>query len=95
MNRQNYPFIALALSLPLLALLLFGAQAGPDGSTRLPLLTLLAVSEFGAIANAIAASLSVATLLKGQFEPRRAAAAIAAIIVAAVFTWYLIRFWPL
>ena len=95
MNRQNYPFIALALSVPLLALLFFGAESGPDGSTRLPLLTLLAVSEFGAIANAIAAWLSIAALIKGQFEPRRAAAAVAAFMFAGLFTWYLIRFWPL
>ena len=94
MNRNNYPFIALALSAPLLALLFFGAQMGPDGSTRLPLLTLLAVSEFGAIANAVAASLSVAALISGQFEPRRAAAAVASLVFAAIFIWYLIRFWP-
>jgi len=94
MNRNNYPFIALALSVPLLALLLFGAQPTPDGSTQLPLLTLLAVSEFGAIANAIAAWLSIAALTKGRFAPRRAATAVATFMLAAVFAWYLIRFWP-
>jgi hypothetical protein len=95
MNRNNYPAIALAVSAPLLALLVFGAQAVSDGSTRLPLLTLLAISEFGAIANAVAVWLSIAALIRGQFEPRRAVTGIAAFVFAAVFTWYLIRFWPL
>ncbi|MGB5735906.1 MAG: hypothetical protein WBM40_15830 [Thiohalocapsa sp.] len=94
MNRNNYPLIALALSVPLLAALVFGAQPGPDGTVRLPLLTLLAISEFGTIANAVAAGLAIAPLLQGRFEPVRIATAIAALGFAAAFIWYLVRFWP-
>lgn len=94
MNKRNYPFIALGLSVPLLALLLFGGQTAPDGSTRLPWLTLLAVSEFGAIANIVAAWLTVPALTPREFDRRRAAAAAAAIVFAGIFIWSLVRFWP-
>jgi hypothetical protein len=69
---QQLPAIALGLSVPLLGLLMFGAQPMPDGSTRLPVLTLLAISEFGAIANAIAAWLGVSRFLEGTFHSGRA-----------------------
>jgi len=95
MNRNNFPLIALGLSVPLLALLLFGAQPVADGSSRLPVLTLLAISEFGAIANAIATWFGVAPLLQRQFQARRTAIAAASLLLTSVFTWHLILFWPL
>ncbi len=95
MNRNNFPLIALGLSVPLLALLLYGAQPVADGSNRLPMLTLLAISEFGAIVNAVATWLGVAPLLQGQFHARRAAIAAASLLLAGVFSWHLILLWPL
>ena len=95
MNRNNFPLIALGLSVPLLALLIFGAQPMTDGSTRLPVLTLLAISEFGAFANAIAAWLGIARLCKGPFHAGRTILSVASLLLAGAFIWTLIHFWPL
>ncbi|MGB5832998.1 MAG: hypothetical protein WBG92_13540 [Thiohalocapsa sp.] len=94
MNRSNFPLIALALSVPLLMFLVYGAQRAPDGSMVLPLLTLLAISEFGAIANAIAAWLRIGPMLQGQFDARGAVIGAASMLFTAAFTWYLVSLWP-
>jgi len=95
MNRDNFPLITLGLSVPLLSLLIFGSQLMADDSTRLPLLTLLAISEFGAFANAIAAWFGVARLWQGPFRAGRTIVTVATFLLAGVFTWALIHFWPL
>jgi len=95
MNRDNFPLIAIGLSVPLLSLLMFGSQLMADGSTRLPMLTLLAISEFGTLANAIAAWLGIARLWQGPFHAGRTVVTVASLLLAGAFTWALIHFWPL
>jgi hypothetical protein len=99
MNRHNFPFIALALSVPLALALLAGGQltTGADGerSTGLPLLTLLAIGEFGLLVNLIAAGLSVQRLIDGGWDRGRAAVAAGCAIFSLAFLSQLIRWWPL
>ena len=94
MNRRNFPLIALALGVALSLALLFGAQAGADGNPRLPLLTLLLISEFGAISSAIATVLAAQQLLQAQ-TGRAAAIAAGCASFTGFFLWQLFRFWPL
>lgn len=49
MTKDNFPIIAAALGFLLTLLVLRGSRLGDDGNTLIPLLTLLLVSEFGAI----------------------------------------------
>lgn len=93
MTRQNFPTIALLVSVPLLLAIILGGDAG-DGTTRLPLLTLLLVTELGAIINTIAVVLGVMSL---SDEPRRrgVVARLAANLLLAVnFALNLFGFWP-
>ena len=53
MTKDNFPYIAVILGLILTAIVFKGSELRDDGSTLLPLLTLLLVSEFGAIVTAI------------------------------------------
>ncbi len=53
MTRENFPYIAAVLGLVLTIIVFKGSEPRDDGSTLLPLLTLLLVSEFGAIVTAI------------------------------------------
>lgn len=54
MNKNNFPFIAAAIGFILTIVLLKGSGVRADGKTTfLPLLTLLLMSEFGAILTAI------------------------------------------
>mgnify|MGYP000731029178 CR=1 FL=1 len=55
MSKTPFSYIALALSIPLLILLQFSAPENSAENTKLPLLTILIISEFGAIVTAIGA----------------------------------------
>jgi hypothetical protein len=95
MTREQFPTIALLISVALLAALVFGGKPGPDGGEVIPLLALLAISELGAILNLIAAYIGV-TLLRTPPRSARTALRLAAnLLLAAAFALQLIRLWPL
>jgi hypothetical protein len=91
--KPTYPLLALGLGL-LLALLLqrFGAFS-PTGDQRLPLLTLLLMSELGFIATAIAAVISVRDLMR--FGPRLRFVALLTgnLLLAGALLWTGITLW--
>lgn len=53
MTKENFPYIAAVLGLVLTVIVFKGSELRDDGNTWLPLLTLLLISEFGAIVTAI------------------------------------------
>ena len=63
MQKTYFSIIATALGLLLLALLLKSAPLVAGGEPRLPLLTMLIVSEFGFIVTAIGAFTGIKTVL--------------------------------
>jgi hypothetical protein len=93
MNRQNFPTIALLMSLPLLGLIAFGG-VGADGAPRLPLLTLLLVAELGAIINLIAAYLGLPALRERPLPRARLLRLGASLLLALGFALLLLAFWP-
>lgn len=99
MNRHNFPFISLALSVPLaIALILGGRSAASHGevtATGLPLLTLLAISELGLVVNLIAAGLGIHRLVMLGWDPVRAAVTGGCLIFSLFFLSQLVRWWPL
>ena len=68
MTRTNFPFIALALGLFLMAVLIKTGATDAGAESMLPLLTVLIISEFGFIVMAIAVFLGGKTLLKNGFD---------------------------
>ena len=47
MKTFNFPYLALGLGLFLILIVIKGSEAGSDGVTPVPLLTLLVICEFG------------------------------------------------
>ncbi|TVQ91597.1 MAG: hypothetical protein EA400_04705 [Chromatiaceae bacterium] len=95
MNRNNFPLIALALSLPLMAILFFGGRGDGGRTTGLPLLTLLTVAEFGLVANAIGAGLAVQGWVAGARTRRQVTIAIGCALISLLFLLQLVYWWPL
>ncbi len=93
MNRQNFPTIALLVSVALLALVTFGGP-NPDGSLRLPLLMVLLACELGAIINAIAVYVGLPALRQRPLPWRALLRLVANLLLVAVFAWHLFAFWP-
>ncbi len=97
-RRAQFPIVALTLTVPLLGLLWVGGQgsgAALDLGPRLPLLMLLAVSEFGLILNLIALALGILQLRRQGWSGRYALITAGCALAALAFLLQLIRWWPL
>ncbi|WP_462330671.1 hypothetical protein [Thiohalocapsa halophila] len=93
MNRRNFPTIALAVSVPLLLIVVFGGGPTPV-ETRVPLLALLLVSELGLIINAVGAYFGIASV-RARPRPRGAVLRLAASLLLALgFGANLLAYWP-
>ncbi|PHS68664.1 MAG: hypothetical protein COB23_08985 [Methylophaga sp.] len=95
MKTINFPFIAVALGLMLMLVVVRGSQIGEDGTTTLPLLTLLVVSEFCFFVNAIGAYIGIKHMYATSIKPAYAAVTVVCVILAARFMWLGITLWPL
>jgi hypothetical protein len=93
MNRQNFPTIALLVSVPLLVLVTIGGT-GPNNATPIPLLALLLVSELGVIINIIAAYFGLPAFAERPLPRRRLLKLGANLLLAASFGLHLVAFWP-
>lgn len=94
MNKSNFPFIALALGLFLMGILLKTGAANPDAEPVLPLLTVLIISEFGFIIMLIAVILGVQTLVKNGFEIVLAVVTLVCGMLGVEFMVIGIEHWP-
>jgi hypothetical protein len=97
MKTSNFPYIALALGLFLLLVVLRGSQFANDGLTSLPLplLTLLVVSEFSFFVNAIGAYIGFTQLRKTGFQPLYSVVTLLCLALSVYFMWLGIKLWPL
>lgn len=59
MKKENFPFIAVLLGSILTLIVFKGSGLRDDGKTLIPLLTLLLISEFGAIVTGVGCYLGV------------------------------------
>jgi hypothetical protein len=94
MKKENFPFIATGLGLLLLILVIKGSAAREDGSTLLPLLTLLIVSEFAFFVNAIGAYIGIKHTLASGIKPVYSAVTLICFLLAVIFAWLGISLWP-
>ncbi|MGD2112392.1 MAG: hypothetical protein PVI50_03320 [Gammaproteobacteria bacterium] len=94
MANLPFPWLALGLGL-LVALGLTGSGAlGPAEAYRLPVLTLLIVSEFGFFLTAIGAGIGINRLLAQGMQPGLLLSVIGCGLLAAGFLYVGIRLWP-
>lgn len=99
MKTINFPYIAMALGLLLLVLLTRGSQTGDEGSTALPLLTLLIINECAFILCLIGSYIGIKNVRVATFNNRQrilyAITTALCILLAIQFALIGIELWPL
>lgn len=94
MTKDNFPYIALILGLILTAIVFKGSELRDDGNTLLPLLTLLLVSEFGAIVTAIGVYLGSKHYLSTREISGHTAVTILCAVLCVQFVIRGFNLWP-
>lgn len=95
MKTINFPYIALSLSSLLLLLILKGSEVGADGSTEIPLLTLLVFNEFSFFVTVIGAYIGLKECRASGFKSIYALASILCLLFSIGFMLLGIKLWPL
>jgi hypothetical protein len=94
MNNISFPWLALGLGLVVAVGLMMSGVFSPEGTYKLPLLTMLIVNEFGFFVTAIGAGLGINTLLGKGMNPVMLGVIIADGLMAAIFLYFGIQLWP-
>jgi fatty-acid desaturase len=94
MKKESFPFVASGLGLFLMLLLIKGSETGEDGSTLIPLLTLLVVCEFAFFVNAIGAYIGIKHALATGLKPLYAVVTLLCALLAIFFALMGILLWP-
>jgi hypothetical protein len=95
MKTINFPYIALALSSLLLLLILKGSEITTDGTTQIPLLTLLVFNEFSFFVTAIGAYIGLKECRIAGFKSIYALASVFCLLFSIGFMLLGIKLWPL
>jgi uncharacterized membrane protein YhaH (DUF805 family) len=95
MSKYSFPYVAFAMGVFFMLVVTIGGQVNESGATKLPLLTLLVVSEFAFFVCAIGTYLSVRRILDLGFSSIQALVGVSCIILAVRFIMLGIEFWPL
>ena len=94
MSSEKFPYIALALGVVFYIALTLGGQTHADGSTHLPLLTLLLVSEFGFISHLASLNVIVKKCLRVGINMESIVLASCSVIFVGYFLTSGLEFWP-
>ncbi|MES9843933.1 MAG: hypothetical protein ABW162_06725 [Candidatus Sedimenticola sp. PURPLELP] len=94
MKKQNYPFIALALGLTLLLIVIYGNQINNAGTPAVPLLTLLVVNEFGFFATAIGSYIGIRHIMATGMKPIYTITTGCCLLLSIYFMFMGIALWP-
>lgn len=95
MKAAHFPFIASTIGLIMLIAVTFGRTTNGDGTTSLPLLTLLLMSEFALIVSAIGVYTSYKEMkLNGRTLPYIVTAVLCSLL-CVLFVVLGIKLWPL
>ena len=99
MKTVNFPYLALALGLFLMLVVIKGSEMTGDGTTALPLLTLLIVNECAFFLTAVGSFIGVRYLqsikFKFSLKPLYTMTTILCILLTIQFTLLGISLWPL
>ena len=94
MQNISFPWLALGLGLTVAVGLMVSGAFSPDGTYKLPLLTMLIVNEFGFFVTAIGAGVGINTLLGRGMNPVMLGIILANGLMAAMFLYLGIQLWP-
>jgi len=94
MSSEKFPYIAIVLGVMFYIALFLGGQTHADGSTHLPLLTLLLVSEFGFISHLAALYIVIKKCLRIGINVELLVTASCCIIFIGYFLIAGLKFWP-
>lgn len=92
--RISFPWLALGLGLLIALVLITTGAVGPEADRRLPLLTLLIVTEFGFFLTAIGAGLALRSLKRHSFSVSVIISALGCGMLTAGFLWLGLELWP-
>jgi len=95
MKTINFPYIALGLTAFLLLLVIKGSELNSDGTTTLPLLTLLVVSEFSFFVTAIAVYIGSHNIKAKGFRSLYSLVTLLCLALSIQFMLLGIQLWPL
>ncbi len=99
MKTINFPYLSLALGLLLLMLITRGSETGVDGTTMLPLLTLLIINECAFFLSAAGSFIGIRYLssidFKLSLKPLYSITTVLCILLTIQFTLLGIKLWPL
>lgn len=95
MKTINFPYIASALGIVIMLLVMKGGQPGADGSTAMPLLTLLVMSEFAFFVTAFGTYIGAKHLRATGIQPLYAVVTVFCALLSLRFMWLGIELWPL
>jgi len=95
MKKNIYPYIALAVGLVLLLIIVKGSETASDGGTLVPLLTLLVVAEFAFFATAIAVYMGVMHMKLNGIQYGYLSVTLLCGVLSGAFLFLGFKLWPL
>jgi hypothetical protein len=95
MKTFNFPFIAVALGLLLLLIVIRGSETDMDGVTTLPLLTLLIINECAFFLTAAGAVIGINHIRTIGFKVFYSATTLLCILLTIQFVLLGVKLWPL
>jgi hypothetical protein len=94
MRKHNFPFVALGMGLFIMLFVIKGSETGDDGTTAIPLLTLLIVSEFGFFLNVIAVYFGIKQIQTDGIKLLNVAVTLSCSLLSVGFLGLGIVLWP-
>jgi heme/copper-type cytochrome/quinol oxidase subunit 3 len=94
MNKDSFPFVALGMGLFIMLFVMKGSEPLDDGTTTIPLLTLLIVSEFAFFLTAIGAYFGIRQIQTAGMKPLNGAVTLLCVLLSVGFLWLGITLWP-
>jgi hypothetical protein len=94
MKKFQLPYIASGLGLFLILAVVAGSKTGSNGTTALPLLTLLIMSEFGFFLTGIAAFMGIRHIQATGMKSAYVFITGLCVILSVTFLWLGIQLWP-
>jgi len=95
MKTIHFPYLALVIGVVFLLMVSVGRQAGADGASALPLLTLLVITEFAFFATGIAAYIGFKHLQSTGFRLFYGLVSLLCALLSVRFMLLGIDLWPL
>ena len=95
MSKYSFPYVALVMGIFFMLVVTIGGKLGESGFTKLPILTLLVVSEFSFFLCVIGAYLGLRRIIDLGFNMMHALVGVSCLMLAIRFLMLGIGFWPL